>query len=206
MAQRFVNVTTPARTTAELTFCLDTFAPRTELVEGIYRRLCVFHFLHIRAPPATGKSTLLKLLHNYILSHNPRNLPIWTATAWWRPREELQHFDLQISAFLATYSETHSNSLWRKWLNFHAGVDWDIADHGYWLLIDEAQTTYRDSVFWNDFIKLIGPSSAGYVILFSSYGSPGDNPLAFPTPTTIPHAAVTPIYIPEGQQIGRAHV
>ena len=56
-------------------------------------------------------------------------------------------------------------------------------------------------MFWNDFIKLIGPSSAGYVILFSSYGSPGDNPLAFPTPTTIPHAAVTPIYIPEGQRI-----
>jgi hypothetical protein len=56
------------------------------------------------------------------------------------------------------------------------------------LLIDEAQLSYRYMKLWNDFIKYIGGSESGpLVVLFSSYGSPSDSPLAgeykLPTPT-----------------------
>lgn len=76
------------------------------------------------------------------MSNSPESLPIWTPTSWWRPRSELQPPDLVISDFLNSYPNTHANALWRDWLNYHAGVDWDIANRGYWLLIDEAQMTW----------------------------------------------------------------
>ena len=52
------------------------------------------------------------------------------------------------------------------------GREW----HGYraWLLLDEAQESHWDSVFWAEFFKSIELVPDGLrVVIFSSYGSPG---------------------------------
>ncbi|KAF8455661.1 hypothetical protein BGX38DRAFT_1166007 [Terfezia claveryi] len=178
----------------------DSVARRERLVGGIYKRLCTLRFLHIRAPPATGKSTLLSLLYNYILDNNPGNLPIWKATSWWKPEVMLGLHDSILSQFLIEHTDVRSEGLWKRWLNWHAGFDWEIAHMGYWLLIDEGQLTYFDEAFWNDYLKTIDYNFPGYVVLFSSYGSPGDNPLTtlYPPP---PSSHMTPIHVSEEQRI-----
>jgi hypothetical protein len=40
------------------------------------------------------------------------------------------------------------------------------------IIIDEAQSTHWDTVFWNNFLQEITPESSDRVILFASYGSP----------------------------------
>ncbi|KAF8448180.1 hypothetical protein BDZ91DRAFT_787040 [Kalaharituber pfeilii] len=126
------------------------WARRELLVAGLFARLRALRFIHVRAPPATGKSTLMKLLHQHIALHDP-GTPIFAASSWQR---------------------------WRTYLNHHAGWDTDVKK--YYLLIDEAQMTYHDTVFWNDYIKPIDRTTA----------LPGPNPLELPranrqTPLTI---------------------
>ena len=63
------------------------------------------------------------------------------------------------------------------------------------LIIDEAQTSYVYTSVWNDFIKGLSPGSGPFVALFSSYGSPSEQPLGSDSPTP------TPIYFRSDQRI-----
>lgn len=180
-------------------------------MSGLYRRLCALHFLHVRAPPASGKSTLLNLLQNYIYKHNPAGLPIYVVTLWYRNRLELEEQqpalgnmdqDDHFTIFLNAHSGVPTQDLWKHWLNYSVGFDLDAAPKGYWLLIDEGQTSYRDLYFWNDCIKSVDETSPGHIIVFSSYGSPGANPLANEKLKS-PHfvRSITPIFVSGDQRI-----
>ncbi|KAF8457045.1 hypothetical protein BDZ91DRAFT_786064 [Kalaharituber pfeilii] len=148
------------------------WARRELLVAGLFARLRALRFIHVRAPPATGKSTLMKLLHQHIALHDP-GTPIFAASSWYLPLSEDPKDE-----FCRLFPDIPARQRWRTYLNYHAGWDTDVKK--YYLLIDEAQMTYHDTVFWNDYIKPIDRSSTTYVIMFSSYGSPGANPLELP--------------------------
>lgn len=61
------------------------------------------------------------------------------------------------------------------------------------IIIDEAQLTYWDFGFWNNFLKSISPVSSNRIILFGSYGSP-----TVRAPLT---KMVTPYHLPDCQRV-----
>jgi hypothetical protein len=64
---------------------------------------------------------------------------------------------------------------WDKYLEQKTGVAGELwLTHKAYLLLDEAQTTYWDRRLWTIFFKAIDASTCNpFVVLFSSYGSPG---------------------------------
>ncbi|KAA8914490.1 hypothetical protein FN846DRAFT_1006746 [Sphaerosporella brunnea] len=66
------------------------------------------------------------------------------------------------------------------------------------LLLDEAQTSYYELGFWNDFLKQLGETGV-HVILFGCYGSPRRSPFSMAAET-----AGTPLILKEPQRIGRS--
>lgn len=116
--------------------------------------------LHIRGTPASGKTILRLLLTRHIrLSH-----PNWHITSLEVWPEGLQKDDL-----VGTEKSIESRlSLSRD--------EWPFAQDRVFL-VDEAQMTYSNIYFWNCFLKLIDYTQGVYVVLFSSYGSPGGRPV-----------------------------
>jgi hypothetical protein len=100
----------------------------------------------VRGPPASGKTTLTKLLHHYILEQEP---------------------DARVTCVPSWSSETvlDQKGGWRKWL----AEAWDAKDRSV-LIVDEAQTSFWDISFWA-YIKAISKNWPHRVITFASYGS-----------------------------------
>ncbi|KAH8116338.1 hypothetical protein DFH11DRAFT_1505944, partial [Phellopilus nigrolimitatus] len=100
----------------------------------------------VRGTPASGKTSLANLLCKYI--------------------EEIE--DKPKLSYISTWSE--------KDLQKYGDYFGWLAKHGWTpqstLIVDEAQDTYWDTKFWNDFLKGIDKRSRYRVILFASYGSP----------------------------------
>jgi len=128
-------------------------------VESIYKLLFPvqgdpLRFLHVRAPPMSGKSALCDLLHNYILERHHNEFPVFRILAnessWSSVVEIFAHWcdGMKISDFFNRTSK---------------GV----------LLIDEGQITYDDVRFWTgelkNTIECVYPGVR--VVVFSAYGS-----------------------------------
>ena len=126
--------------------------------------------VHVRGTPASGKSTLARLLKGHVRTTRPN----------------LQLYDFSWpSAFPDGF---WPGSKYQELLNFITKRPLDTDD--WWkmrvlLIIDEAQGSYGYLSLWNDFIKSLSPSSGPLIALFSSYGSPSEQPLDTPTPTPI---------------------
>ena len=108
----------------------------------------VSNMAQVRGTPASGKTTLAKLLHSYILLREPE--AIVTRVPSWRRQETLMN-----------------KGGWRQWL---VNV-WNAQD-GSVLIVDEAQTSYWDDDFWG-MVKDIDQDSKFRIITFASYGSTG---------------------------------
>src|ERR1700722_18408205 len=102
----------------------------------------------VRGTPASGKTTLAKLLHGYIRELEPNSIVIRLPS--WRTQKTLT-----------------IKGGWRQWL---AEV-WDAQD-GSVLIVDEAQPSYWDNSFWG-MIKEIDKDSKFRIITFAPYGSTG---------------------------------
>ena len=77
---------------------------------------------------------------------------------------------------------------WEERLERRGWKGWPKAGTRQYILIDEAQDSYWDEDFWNDFLKqLQGFDKGTRAILFCSYGSPSARPND--------HAAFTPLSI-----------
>jgi hypothetical protein len=113
--------------------------------------------IQVRGTPASGKSVLAMLLHEYMLIREPDTrvvrVPIW--------KEE---------------SEMEKRGGWRNWLS----AKWTDEDDSV-LIVDEAQASYWDRDFWLDTIKQMKRTTPYRIITFASYGSTGSNP-ALATP------------------------
>lgn len=105
-------------------------------------------YVQVRGTPASGKTTVAKLLHAHIHDNEP-DIVIARLAAW-KPNDQLPDG-------------------WRRWL----ADSWN-AQEGSFLIVDEAQSSYWDYSFWTD-IKAISPHNPFHLITFASYGSSGGN-------------------------------
>jgi hypothetical protein len=147
-----------------LTENAEIYISREETVRGIYDKLQKHKYIQVclkvellnasdiiqvRGTPASGKTSLAKLLHEYIL-RNERD-PWVTRVPVWNPREMMPRGG------------------WAEWLS----PRWSFQS-GSVLIVDEAQSAYWDLAFWLE-LKAIKPESPFRVITFASYGSAGRN-------------------------------
>jgi hypothetical protein len=141
--------------------------PRGSTVAALWDQLNDKQVVHVRGTPTSGKSTLARLLQNYVRRISP---------------------ETQVYAFSCQQPEVLekkgiSGSLYYRLLNFHTDRPLDTDDWLYMedmlLIIDEAQATYHHPNLWTDYIKTIASEKekGRRVILFSSYGSPANVPL-----------------------------
>lgn len=143
------------------------YISREETVRGLYNKLNENKYIQVcstskfellitsdifqvRGAPGSGKTSLAKLLHKYIID-NESNPWVTRVLAW--PAEEKM-----------------PPGRWRKWLSPRWNSQLDSV-----LIVNEAQSSYWDKDFWLDLIKLIKPESRIRVITFASYGSAGRN-------------------------------
>jgi hypothetical protein len=119
--------------------------------------------LQVRGTPASGKSSLADLLIEYIEKvEGPTHIVLLVG---WASQED----------------HPEGGGTWL------AGKDWHFED-GAVLVVDEAQGSYWDKLFWNR-IKAIRPDSRYRVITFASYGSAGRDYIN-DTPGVPPHNTV----------------
>ncbi|TDL20257.1 hypothetical protein BD410DRAFT_899617 [Rickenella mellea] len=107
-------------------------------------------YIQVRGVPASGKTTLARLLHRHILEVETDPFVVYLEV--WRRQD-------------TTVSE-----LWRDWLSKH-GFRFQA---GSILIVDEAQTSYYEQGFWLT-LKNINDSCPFLVITFASHGSAGQN-------------------------------
>ncbi|KAJ7925938.1 hypothetical protein B0H13DRAFT_2654111 [Mycena leptocephala] len=119
------------------TVSLPPTAPRTSLVSYLYDVGQKLRFFHVRGTPGCGKTTLCNLLYNHIMSQEPGVLLS----------------SLGVYQKVGTISDSLNKALRR-------GDAVDVDDgRRHWVLVDEAQTTYRDSQLWSTFFKTLAPTS-----------------------------------------------
>jgi len=106
-------------------------------------------FLQVRGTPASGKSTLAKLLGRHIRVQEPRVHVIWIF-GWKR-------------------DNVAECGGWYYYLNKRKG--W-IPGKDTVFIFDEAQVTYKDVELWNELFKGIHDYPDRRAIAFASYGSP----------------------------------
>jgi hypothetical protein len=155
------------------------FNPRTILVDEVIARVRRYHIVRVRGTPASGKTTLMKLVANKLLQEHGHTTPIHTLTSWYRGMANK-------ATDWNSYLEQKTGVCGNDWLTYPA-----------YLLLDEAQQSCWDDELWSDLFKAVQPL-VGYpfIILFSSYGSPGRGYVNFEE-RHIP----TPMVFAAGQQI-----
>lgn len=122
--------------------------------------------LYVRGTPASGKTVLLNLLHQELLSQNP-SLRVVSIGSWPQSMNDLQ-------------SQAYIERLLEASLSNPSAIPPTV------LLVDEAQSTKEDQYFWNTFLKLLvqpDPSTLR-VAMFAVYSSAGDSPVDIPCITT----------------------
>ena len=164
---------------------LDTFVNdpneclREHTVAALWDRIQQVGVVHVRGTPASGKSTLSKLLERYVRRQKPGLQVLWCS--WPIPLPGGLDQSSQHDKILNYVFDRPAHT---DWQNIQALI-----------IIDEAQASYACVNVWNAFIKAITPSSGPKVVLFSSYGSPSEQPLGSDSPTP------TPIYFRSDQRI-----
>ena len=106
-------------------------------------------FLQVRGMPASGKSTLAKLLSRHIWDQEPDVHVIWIGG--WKLDD------------VAKYGG------WYSFLKMRKG--W-IPGENTVFIFDEAQASYKDGELWNELFKGIHNYPDRHAIAFASYGSP----------------------------------
>lgn len=111
--------------------------------------------IQVRATPASGKSTLSRLLQSYAQRQNPEIPVLWCSWPESLPPDLGRGYEK-----LLQYAFDVPKTLHLDWILLKA-----------LLIIDEAQNSYSCKSLWNDFITSITPRDTPMVILLSSWGS-----------------------------------
>lgn len=144
----------------------STVCPRKDTVANLWSLLREVRVVQCRGTPTSGKTTLARLLEDFVVNNNPNMQVVymsWPGAA--PPEEQILPFDVMIKRY--------------------ASVTWEgpIFNLSNLLLIcDEAQNSYQFHGFWNDFIKMqaSGAQAGPYIAMFSSFGSPAATVVPFP--------------------------
>jgi hypothetical protein len=164
--------------THSLTDLSSWIYPRTKLVNELIHRLHYYHIIRVRGTPASGKTTVMNLVVNQLLENYGKEKPIHVLTDW---NESKVDGKGGWGAYLKHKTGVHGN----QWLTYPA-----------YLVIDEAQVSYWDAELWTDFFKRIVPLVSPYILLFTSYGSPGRGFVGFSEKR---HMQTPLIFAPEQQ-------
>jgi hypothetical protein len=121
---------------------------RSNTVSALYKKLKKYRFILVRGTPASGKTTLTRLLAQYIRQQEPA-VDIIPVHRW--PPESVRGIGGWQAYLLARGWQQN------KKRNF---------------IFDEAQMSYEDVDLWGDFFKNIGIYEGPFAIAFASYGSP----------------------------------
>ena len=139
---------------------LNTTSPRTRSVETLARLIDEHAIVHVRGTPASGKSTMAKLLfHHYLRNRQPKIVFVADWKDWLRN-------DKDTVGFLVRQCHLLGHNVQRA--EFLNETNDDLI-----FILDEAQVTYDDSFFWYSVIKeRLSATSGPRFCLFTSYGSP----------------------------------
>lgn len=136
---------------------------RQDLVRDMIKLLLEERLIAIRAPPMTGKSTLLSLIGQEILREHPSLEPI--QMMWEIPEKRLEKDYREYLAsnrkLYVKFNEAERQRLKQPSTDKRYNV----------YLIDEATNTYEDPRLWNDHFKNAKPSNNDYFVLIFVYGS-----------------------------------
>ncbi|RHZ44951.1 uncharacterized protein CDV56_100341, partial [Aspergillus thermomutatus] len=142
-------------------------SPRSETVSKLADLIDSQKVVHVRGTPASGKTTLARLLQEYYKVKKRNSIFIDT----WRKLDEYPS--------VGDSPAPHAWSKLDRMLRTRFGSHMDYLAPGTILIIDEAQGSYSDTLFWNSIIKARlsyeGLSDEGLDIrfcLFCCYGSP----------------------------------
>ncbi|KAK1139000.1 hypothetical protein N8T08_001579 [Aspergillus melleus] len=169
------------------------YCQRTETVTKLLQLSETFPVVHIRGTPATGKSILAELLKDAL---ERQGTSVIFRTKWDPLVSANEHRVAVESAF---YEQVAKESLYPGF--FPNGV----------LIVDEAQGTYSDVLFWDVFLKYLSTrelmNNRVRVFLFCCYGSPSTG--ADRDEAMTPHrlaeeqrVTLTPQSLPGSPQIG----
>ncbi|RAL10076.1 uncharacterized protein BO97DRAFT_147755 [Aspergillus homomorphus CBS 101889] len=136
-------------------------AERTGLITEIFRRLEDSAIVRISGTPASGKTTLMRLMMKSLMI-DPKNTQHIYALYSWIP------------------AKVENMGGFQKYLNEMTGKDADEwLGYPAYLFIDEAQTSYEDTDLWSYLFKSVTPKSKCRIVLFTSYGSPDEGAEGF---------------------------
>ena len=131
------------------------WTPRTVLVERVVERMERYRLVLIRSTPASGKSVLGQLVHQYFTDNYPSRKVVQVRT--WMPNLKPAASD--------------------RWLQDSTGVKaqdlWMQKDMV--VIIDDAQATYGDATFWTT-VKDFGGKDGPLMLFLASRGSPTGSP------------------------------
>ncbi|KAL1965472.1 hypothetical protein VTN77DRAFT_5728 [Rasamsonia byssochlamydoides] len=111
--------------------------PREGTVSALWACIQKHRLIHIRATPASGKSTLSRLLERHVQQKEPELPVLWCSWPTKFPEDVGRAYEKLLNY---AFSIPHDKSV--NWLELQA-----------LLIIDEAQESYSCSTFWNDFLK-----------------------------------------------------
>jgi hypothetical protein len=124
----------------------------------LYEQLREHRVIHVRGTPASGKTTLTKLLKRFV-EVNLQNMTVVSFS--WPGKVPVDWVCKPYNWLLPKFSACRYQG--------------DLIDYGNVLLIvDEGQNSYGFASFWNELIKYQaqGVKEGPYIALFSSFGSP----------------------------------
>lgn len=146
-----------------------TTCRRDATVSQLAQILDQYQFIHVRGTPSSGKTRLAKLL------------------------QEHYHRGGERAFYKSTWKLLDERTVWKTFAE-HFGCPEEEVE-GTVFLLDEAQSSYEDEVFWNTVIKEAYEHEREFrICLFASYGSPS---------TGLPHipGKLTPAWIPFAQRV-----
>ena len=155
---------------------IQDMCPREATVQSILDSLLTYRVLHLRGTPCSGKTVLMELIIDYIRRKMDKFRTVFVRS--WPT-------DINGENETESYLETILGIPAKR---FAASTDLV-------LLIDEAQTTYRNTYLWNTLIKDVDKRRLGvFIILLSSYRSASG--------FSVKVEGLTPIILHPAQRIG----
>ncbi|EYE90117.1 uncharacterized protein EURHEDRAFT_417763 [Aspergillus ruber CBS 135680] len=142
--------------------------PRTRSIETLAHLIDEHAVIHVRGTPASGKSTMAKLLFRHYSRHDlTQQQPKIVFVADWKD-------------WVENNMDTVGHKIQRaEFLN--------EANDDLIFILDEAHVTYSDSFFWYSVIKEhLAATKGPRFCLFTSYGSPSTGSPDYPKTTTPP--------------------
>ncbi|KAJ5893262.1 hypothetical protein N7495_004953 [Penicillium taxi] len=130
-------------------------SPREHTVIELARILDAQTFIHVRGTPASGKTTLARLLEAF---YRKKNVPVIAFYSW------------SLTAGQSYKQVLMQEARERGYTQFDRQF---LQDGSYVLIIDEGQLTYQDEAFWIEMIKMQSRRHWGpRICMFTCYGSP----------------------------------